>query len=374
MAKWNDLPPSDIAAIITAYESRQSEILDSYAMRLGIKSTSLERYARFYQQYIGKHFIEAQGILETKKKNKTFIKLPSYDNSPLLTDIREVDPETDAMEWLSWLHDNAINDIQVMHGCDVHIPFQDDRAVDLYMQVMKATKPNLIVAGSDFGDFLNLTSFDIDPDETREDGSDVLGVFEEYWNRHINAIKATQKRRVPIVFIYGNHEMRLIRYLQHTAPQMRHRLMRDFISIVRHGGDVWYIGNVDHVRVGTVRIEHGARHNEHVAKSRLIDEGGQVSIWMGHVHKENAYTMRGADYTVKAKSSGALCLREPHYIREGQSTQSGRKWTQGTIVGTWNLSERPVSFEEITFDESGYDLKCWYRGKRLFSESVSNRS
>ena len=40
----------------------------------------------------------------------------------------------------------------VMHMCDVHEPFSDPQAVDLFMIVAEQAQPDVIVVGSDFAD------------------------------------------------------------------------------------------------------------------------------------------------------------------------------------------------------------------------------
>lgn len=137
------------------------------------------------------------------------------------------------------------------------------------------------------------------------------------------------------------------------APGYKKRVVKDFINIIRCGGRVKWLGMVDHVRMGPLQVEHGNRHNDGVTKSRLIDEGGQVSLWFGHVHKRNFYEISGADYSVNAISSGCLCPTTPHYAHEGQSTRSGRKWTQGTAIAQFNLNERLVHFENVQFEDVG---------------------
>lgn len=365
---WDKLPAEEIALIVDAYDIGNIAAMEMMASKHGIAAGSLGRYARAFKQYMKPQYLQAYGILQDRKlSGPTMIKLPVESIAPRLTDITEVDPNTDAFEWLDWLHSHRQADITAMHPCDIHIPFHDPRALSLFFQILSATQPNVVTVGSDFGDFYNLSLFGTNPDELREDGSDVLGVFESHWVAFINEIKRLSPKST-LIYMNGNHEMRYYRFLTQQAPQFRKRLLADYRTILRQGGNVMYIGNVDHVRMGPLRMEHGVRHNEHVSKSRVIDMGGQVSHWMGHVHKRNFYEMRGEDFAVSGISSGGLCQRDPHYMREGSSTCSGRKWVQGTAVGTFNLSEHDVEFENVGFHDAGYALSCFFRGNRLSGE------
>jgi hypothetical protein len=171
---------------------------------------------------------------------------------------------------------------------------------------------------------------------------------------------------VKLVWIYGNHERRLLRYLEQNAGQFAARVRRDFVNLVRCGGAVWYVGETDAVRIGShLTVEHGIRYNEHVTKSRLIDLGGQVHVVMGHVHKFNMYEMRGAHYTVQGHSSGCLCLPEPHYLPSGQTQMPGRGWTQGTLVLSTIVDTPVLNVEHARFQRINDKLRCLLRGELL---------
>jgi hypothetical protein len=123
----------------------------------------------------------------------------------------------------------------------------------------------------------------------------------------------------------GNHERRILRYLNDQAPKFRKRLLRDFIEIIRCGGAVAYIGNTDYVRVGPLVVHHGNRVGFNAAKNTLLDAGGQVSLMGGHVHYPSEYEIRGEDHTVKSIVSGCLC-GYPHYMEGERMT---KPWALG---------------------------------------------
>ena len=60
-----------------------------------------------------------------------------------------------------------------------------------------------------------------------------------------------------LVYIYGNHEWRILRYLETQAPKIRNTVMKAWRNILRHGGDVLYLGdNTDWVRIGPLLVMH----------------------------------------------------------------------------------------------------------------------
>jgi UDP-2,3-diacylglucosamine pyrophosphatase LpxH len=268
------------------------------------------------------------------------------------------------MNWITWLSDKATSankELQVMHLCDIHAPFHDPYAIDLAFQMVEKAQPDVVVVGSDFADLYLTTHFDIDPDLAQYD--DELNCLEEHWNPFINRLKKAAPNAVNL-FIWGNHEQRLIRKLWKDAKQFRKRLLGNFRDIVKNNGSVWYLGeNVNHVRIGPLQVEHGSRYNEHVVKSRLYDEGAQISLMMGHVHKRNFYEIQGADFAVNGISSGCLCPTDPHYAFG--TAQSGRKWVQGTAVASFALDEREVLFENNKFADVGTKKVTRFRGERL---------
>lgn len=361
---WGSLRPNQIATLVTAYnENPKDPLLITTANNLGISLSTLQRRCREINQYkeIFEHF---PSETEITVDSGDLVDVPAVPATHL-TDIQQIDKSTDQLDWLSWLSTRYVSDpiLSVMHLCDMHEPFGDPLARDLALQVVKQVQPDLIFVGSDYWDFYLLSSFGVDGDVSSSlEGDDELDMLENSWNPFIHELKGvcpTSK----LVYIFGNHERRLLRHLQNDAPNLRRRIYRDYVDIVRSGSGVWYIGAVDHARIGPLRVEHGVRHNDHVAKSRLDDEGYQVSIMMGHVHRLNYYAKMGADFAVSAVSSGCLCDTTPHYMNKGQTSRAGRKWQQGTAIATVDLRGGFVQFENLLFR----DHQTLLRGKYLQS-------
>jgi hypothetical protein len=365
--KWGDLQPSQMARVVALYNDGEKTEIAKQALSLNLSPEVLERYCRYFNQY--EKVINSLDLMPGEpyfdQSSKTVLRLPSQVSIPRLTDLEVIDQDTDQLEWVSWLATRASDwdEMTVMHACDVHEPFPDPQAVEMFMQTVKRVQPDLVVVGSDFGDFYLTTSFDTDPD--------LMTAYDDEIELYIDRFQKFVKRILDmspdskLVFIWGNHERRLLRKLMSDAAQFRRTIMKSFIKGIQFNGKVWYIGEVDHVRLGPLQVEHGNRHNEHVAKSRLIDEGGQVSLMFGHVHKQNFFELRGADYAVRAISTGCLCHPHPHYAHKGTSSRSGRKWTQGTGVASFSLKGRLVQFENIAFERVGTRMISYLRGEKL---------
>ncbi len=126
-----------------------------------------------------------------------------------------------------------------------------------------------------------------------------------------------------LVYIYGNHEWRILRYLEEQAPKLRRTVMRIWKEIIQQDGEVLYLGEVDWVRLGPLLIMHGNRANQNPAKSIFNDVGGQVCVQFGQVHRLDEYRKRGEDFDAWAVASGCLC-QYPHYQRGRQRSRIER--------------------------------------------------
>jgi hypothetical protein len=150
------------------------------------------------------------------------------------------------------------------------------------------------------------------------------------------------------VFILGNHEARLWRYLHRNAPGLRHTVVNRFIDIVRCGGKVYWLGEVDKVRIGNLTVMHGNRANQHAAKSILEDAGYQVNVMFGHVHRLTSAAKIGAHYQVQAISSGCLRQTPAHYNRFVSPTHVEQ---QGTCIADVALLGHEVQFNNLLYNK-----------------------
>lgn len=286
-------------------------------------------------------------------------------NAPALTDLHYIDPATDQGVFLERLHAARADGgyASVAHVCDMHFPYQHGPALDVTYQLMKHVQPQFIVVGSDAFDFAMLSSFPQDADE--HEAGDALDLLQVPWSAHVDALRKASPAST-LVFILGNHELRLWRFLNERAPELRRTVIRRFVEIVRAGGRVLFIGEVDAVRFGPLRVMHGNRHNQHVAQSLLQDTAYQLNVMAGHVHRLTFANKRGDDFPVTAITSGCLCHWPAPYMRRKSPTQ---KWMLGTALAEVNLRGRDVTINNLEYqlDTSA----VWARfERRTFSAAI----
>jgi hypothetical protein len=251
--RWKDLTNAEKDRIASLY--KQGDLRKAFtdeADRLGVTVESLGRYVRLHvsgDEPPYKRYARAKQALAT-----------STPTTP--------QQKSDDQRWHEFLNDRARDVLRVMHLCDIHAPFQDAEAYALAIEMVKRFQPDVVVVGSDFADFYGLSRFDTNPDV--DSAVDELDVFEQHWNPHIHDIRSSAGQ-AKIVHISGNHDRRLLTFLQNKAPKMRKRVKRDFESIIQCGGAVTWLGWRDDVWIAHDRtvtplaIQHGTRCNEHVA-------------------------------------------------------------------------------------------------------------
>lgn len=97
---------------------------------------------------------------------------------------------------------------------DSHIPFEDKRAYDLMIKVATELQPDEIVILGDYADFYSVMSHQKDPTVFTMLKEEIEAVNARLDELDVMFPKATK------VFIEGNHEYRLERYLLSSAPAL----------------------------------------------------------------------------------------------------------------------------------------------------------
>lgn len=351
---WNQMPVGVKEAIASAYDAGGLEAAGEIAERMGLDMTGknlqrrVEEHTKFMRNVF--HDGEDQTVVEALAALKPTWSIPpaqvSNRQNPIgLTDIYHIDVLTDQGPWLEWLNDAAAGKryITVMHAADIHFPFEHQAALEVFYQLVEHIQPDLIVVGSDAGDFALVSTFARDPD-LDEETSDVLDEFKLHWDRFVERLRKAAPNAF-LVWIWGNHERRILRFVNEQAPKFRKRILRDFITIIRAGGAVAYVGYTDYVRVGPLVVHHGTRTGIYAAKNALLDAGSQISLMGGHVHYPSTFDVEGEEATVHSLVSGCLCAY-PHYMQGVRMTKPPQL---GTGIGDVDLRSRDVELRNIGF-------------------------
>lgn len=206
---------------------------------------------------------------------------------------------------------------------DTHTPFHDKLAVKIALELIKDFKPQEIVILGDFFDCYSVSQYDKDPlkcfnllEDELVEGRELLSEIER-----VSKCKS-------VVFLEGNHEARIAKYINVYASKLGGTLsVREVLKIPKHYRYFPY-GQSGHYRFANFIATHGSIANQHSCASMVKKYGANVIF--GHVHQLQEYHVRnihGDDFA--AYSCGWLGDME----RAAEYVKNFGNWTQGLGLG-----------------------------------------
>lgn len=230
---------------------------------------------------------------------------------------------------------------------DTHGIYVDQRTWKAVLDFIRDFKPHQVNLLGDIADFYDISRFDKNPNRRV-----VLGVEIEFTREVILSELRAAAPRARIVWLEGNHENRLKRYLWSRAPELASLPGLDMRSLFRLESLKIQYQNAN-LEIGDIQMTHGhmaRKHSGQTAKAMLDDYG--TSVIHNHTHRLGAVykTDRGGEYV--AFENGCLCALDPEYI------PGVPNWQQGFSVG-WVLESGRFHFEQIAI----LDGKFIYGGR-----------
>lgn len=203
---------------------------------------------------------------------------------------------------------------------DIHYPFHDKKAIEAMLRFVSTQQIDTIILGGDILDFYDCSTFDKDPDRVNS------------LQKEINLAKGLFKRlrelkpEARIVFIKGNHEYRLERYLmKHPELYSLDALkLKNLLSLDEYGIEYSDKG----IRLGSLKIIHGdvvRKFSAYSAKAEI--EKHDCSGISGHTHRLSVYYQRSPERDLMWAESGCLCDLNPEYAE-------CPNWSNGFLFGT----------------------------------------
>lgn len=161
---------------------------------------------------------------------------------------------------------------------DCHIPYHDKRAWQLTLHVARALRPRHILVLGDFADFYAVSSHSKDPARTSRRRLRAEMEAARACRSDLDGLGATNK-----VFVAGNHEDRLTRYLMDKAPELYDL---DGVQIPELLGlKGWtYVPYKEDYRLGKLWATHDVGYAGRYGAQRLLDTY-QHCIVGGHTHR-----------------------------------------------------------------------------------------
>jgi hypothetical protein len=251
--------------------------------------------------------------------------------------------------------------MRIAFPTDEHVPFQDDEARQVALKILEDFKPDLMITGSDGLDFYGLSTFDKNPQRIKSDLQDEINKWKEIQREWRNATPGAKR-----VFITGNHEDRLRRYLwKHpeiasldavTIPNLFDLISQGITWDMRGDilSDEYQVNDLLTIKHGTF-VRQGSGMS---ARAELQDEHFSISTCTGHTHRGGSFFARTRAGVVQGHECFCLCKLDPEY-------KTRPDWQQGLVV--IETSDDFVHVEPIPFSDFRRRKRAIWRGKEYFS-------
>lgn len=194
---------------------------------------------------------------------------------------------------------------KVVVASDIHIPFQDDEAVDAFIKYCTKTKPEVVVLNGDVMDMFKLSRF------TKGEGRNPYEEINACRGLLFRLRKACPKAK--IYYIIGNHETRLERFILEKAPELE-CLLEDVFTILKV--EDYKVEGCGRLIVNdNFKFYHGRLLGNKTGLSAIKElENSYMSGASGHCHKLAKYITRKAGRKFVWLETGCLCSMNPEYM------------------------------------------------------------
>jgi predicted MPP superfamily phosphohydrolase len=206
---------------------------------------------------------------------------------------------------------------------DTHSPYHDKKAWALMMKAAKEFKPDTIAHMGDLGDFYAVSSHSKDPKRIRHLKDEIIEVRK--LRQELDDLKPKRK-----IFIEGNHENRLERYLQDKAPELFGLVSSD--DLLELSENNWeYIPYRESAKIGKLYITHDTGASGKYTTMRAL-ETFQHSVVIAHHHQ--------FQYMILGDATGEYCvgaqfgwLGDSSKVDYMQQVKVAATWALGFGVG-----------------------------------------
>ena len=198
---------------------------------------------------------------------------------------------------------------------DVHVPYHCPATVAAAVAAAKQFRPDLFVLNGDLVDFEALSRFLSNPRTVSEPqreldvGAAILRRFE-----------AVIGPRCHRVFLLGNHEERLEKYLTKNAPHLLGLRSLNLSELLGLAG--WTVVPYPQIfRAGGLVVHHGVSYGSTTCNKNIAKYGG-FDICQGHSHRLTQVYVRSLHGLHSSVEGGCLCQLEQPYSKHNN-------WHQG---------------------------------------------
>lgn len=206
---------------------------------------------------------------------------------------------------------------------DTHVPYHDVDAFNLMLKAGKAFKPDHVVILGDFADFYGVSSHSKDPNRALKLKEEI-----EATKTALDQVKALGAKNN--VFVAGNHEDRLERYLRDKAPELFNFISIPKILELKEKG-FKYTPYKQAYKLGKMNVTHDTGVAGRFAHYKALDTF-QHNIIIGHTHRLG-YAVEGnasGERHVTAMFGWLGSVQEIDYMNQ---VKARKEWSLGFGVG-----------------------------------------
>lgn len=252
-----------------------------------------------------------------------------------------------------------MTDLKWMLSSDQQIPFQDDRAIDLWFQVMRWFKPDVVDYLGDTSDQFCFARFQEGttteflkalPDETKVEDFLKYVVSEEKGTAEFYAKTRKMLKNAEIFSALGNHDIRVWAYADKKMPEILNEITPEKLwGLDNLGIDYIFYEDVPKLRYGGIYVHHGIAAAAESGASVKSDIGNLgVSLIRGHSHRMGTYykTYELRNEIIRGYEIGHMCKVDSPGFKYSQI----HNWQQGFALAWVHGEQVHVQLVEIMPD------------------------
>lgn len=262
-----------------------------------------------------------------------------------------------------------MTDLKWMLSSDQQFPFQDDRVIKLWFDVMRWFKPDVVDYLGDTSDQFCFSRFEdgktkdfmktLPPESA---AGDYLKAMKYNEKDTAEFYKKTRKIRkdAEIFCALGNHDIRVFNYADKNLPDILAETTPESLwGLDNLGIDYIMYEDIPKHRYGDIFVHHGisALAESGASVKSDIDKLG-VSLIRGHSHRMSAYykTFELRDTTVRGFEIGHMCQVDSPGFKYHQI----HNWQKGFAVGLVSGDQVHINLVEIS-----PNYECWVAGRKF---------
>lgn len=241
---------------------------------------------------------------------------------------------------------------------DIHFPYHDEDILESVMHYIYDSQVDMVILNGDTLDCEALSTFQ---DSDRASFSEELDLARSFI-KQLTKIARHNNSDCEFVWIDGNHEARLEKYLIRQAPELlglsvegnKVLSIRNLMGLDELGWQ--YLSYSEFLALpGDLYIQHGHKVSKHSSSSvgnSMRDQGGSVII--GHVHRLGAFYVTNRLGTFRGFENGCLC-RQPKYLpKDSANWQRGFCKVTYTDETTWHVQQAFIQNGKFMMDGKLY--------------------